>query len=152
MNSREKEEPPYTILRLAAVLRRTGLSRATLYNQIASQQFPRQVSLGARAVGWVEGEVEDWIAERAKGRPRSRANSVSETAVDRGPSIRVNSAETNHLNGQSGDSICTEVHNRDAIANAGAPDFRQMKLLSTGLYIDRNTGTFWLRLIPEGHS
>jgi prophage regulatory protein len=50
------------ILRLPAVKTRTGLARSTIYLRIAEGTFPRPVSLGARAVGWVDAEVEAWIA------------------------------------------------------------------------------------------
>jgi hypothetical protein len=29
-----------------------------------SRRFPRPVSFGARAVGWIETEVEEWIARQ----------------------------------------------------------------------------------------
>ncbi len=54
------------ILRRPQVEQRTGLSRSTLYQYIQDGQFPRPVSLGARAVGWLESEVNAWIAARAK--------------------------------------------------------------------------------------
>lgn len=50
------------ILRLPAVKTRTGLSRSTIYLRIAEGSFPRPVSLGARAVGWVDAEVDAWLA------------------------------------------------------------------------------------------
>ena len=53
---------PRKILRLPIVLDRTGLSRSTVYQRVTEGRFPRPVSLGARAVGWVETEVEEWIA------------------------------------------------------------------------------------------
>jgi len=52
------------ILRLPAVRLRTGLSRSTIYLRIAQGTFPAPVSLGARAVGWVESEIDAWIARR----------------------------------------------------------------------------------------
>jgi prophage regulatory protein len=52
------------ILRLPAVLIRTGLSRSTTYELIGRNQFPKPVSLGVRAVGWLESEVNEWIAKR----------------------------------------------------------------------------------------
>ncbi|MGB8032061.1 MAG: AlpA family transcriptional regulator [Terracidiphilus sp.] len=52
------------ILRLPAVRLRTGLSRSSSYLQIAHGTFPPPISLGARAVGWVESEVDDWIARK----------------------------------------------------------------------------------------
>ena len=54
------------ILRRPQVEARTGLSRSTLYQYIQDDLFPRPVSLGARAVGWLESEVNAWIAARAK--------------------------------------------------------------------------------------
>jgi prophage regulatory protein len=50
------------ILRLPAVKMRTGLSRSSIYLWIAKGKFPAPVSLGARAVGWLESEVDDWLA------------------------------------------------------------------------------------------
>lgn len=55
---------PTAILRLRDVQQRTGLSRSTLYLLISRDDFPRQVRLSARAVGWRESEINDWIANR----------------------------------------------------------------------------------------
>ena len=52
------------ILRLPAVKSRTGLSRSTLYSKVAEGTFPRPISLGARAVGWIDAEVEAWVSGR----------------------------------------------------------------------------------------
>jgi prophage regulatory protein len=57
---------PKKILRLPIVLDRTGLSRSTVYQRVTEGRFPRPVSLGARAVGWIETEVEEWIARQIK--------------------------------------------------------------------------------------
>jgi prophage regulatory protein len=53
-----------TILRLPAVKARTGLSRSTIYLHVSDGSFPRPVSLGARAVGWVESDIEEWISRK----------------------------------------------------------------------------------------
>ncbi|MCU7931386.1 MAG: AlpA family transcriptional regulator [Candidatus Thiodiazotropha sp. (ex Codakia rugifera)] len=50
-----------TILRLPAVKARTGLSRSTIYLRISEGNFPKPVSLGGRAVGWVEIEIQAWL-------------------------------------------------------------------------------------------
>lgn len=65
------------ILRLPAVKTRTGLSRSTIYLRVAEGKFPKPVSLGARAVGWVDAEVEAWLTRqieqsRMSQRERSR--------------------------------------------------------------------------------
>ena len=59
------------ILRLPAVRRRTGLSRSSIYLRISQGRFPKQISLGERAVGWVESEVNEW-AEPADRSPAER--------------------------------------------------------------------------------
>jgi prophage regulatory protein len=54
------------ILRFKQVQARTGLARSTIYLNIKSGTFPRPVLLGARAVGWLESDISDWIAERVR--------------------------------------------------------------------------------------
>ena len=54
----------HSILRLPAVKTRTGLSRSTIYLRVSQGTFPKPVSLGVRAVGWVEEEIQSWLAER----------------------------------------------------------------------------------------
>lgn len=53
-----------TILRLPAVKARTGLGRSSIYRYIALRDFPRPISLGARAVGWCEEDIEAWVQSR----------------------------------------------------------------------------------------
>ena len=55
---------PIRFLRLPEVEARTGLARATIYARMAAGTFPQPVSLGRRAVGWIEAEVEEWMHER----------------------------------------------------------------------------------------
>lgn len=54
------------ILRLPTVKARTGLSRSTIYLRISEGKFPRPVSLGSRAVGWVEAEIQNWLEQRVR--------------------------------------------------------------------------------------
>jgi prophage regulatory protein len=61
----------HTILRLPEVKRRTGLSRSTIYLRVAQGTFPKPVSLGGRAVGWLEAEVEQWLQQRIEATKRS---------------------------------------------------------------------------------
>jgi prophage regulatory protein len=57
-----------SILRRKAVEARVGLSKSSLYEAIKKHQFPKPVSLGPRAVGWLESEITLWIAQRAEQR------------------------------------------------------------------------------------
>ena len=53
------------ILRLWQVKELTGLSRSTIYAEIAKGKFPRQIKLtGARTVGWHEAAIIQWIESR----------------------------------------------------------------------------------------
>ena len=52
------------ILRLPVVQSRTGLSKSTIYKRISEGSFPAPISLGDRAVGWVDSAVEDWVRHR----------------------------------------------------------------------------------------
>lgn len=49
------------ILRRAEVLRITGLSKSTLYAQIARSEFARPVKIGRRAVGWRLSDIQAWL-------------------------------------------------------------------------------------------
>jgi len=51
-------------MRLKEVMNNTGLGRSTVYKYIAEGRFPKPVSLGDRAVGWVDGEIDEWIMAR----------------------------------------------------------------------------------------
>lgn len=51
-------------LRINDVIATTGLSRATIYRQIDAGAFPKQVPLTARAVGWWETSIEEWLNGR----------------------------------------------------------------------------------------
>lgn len=55
-----------SILRLKEVQARTGLSRSTIYQKLnqSPSKFPQPISLGKRAIGFVESEINDWIQDR----------------------------------------------------------------------------------------
>ena len=55
-----------SILRRKQVESRTGLSRSTIYLRIKEGSFPKPISLGARAVGWLESEIEEWLDNQIK--------------------------------------------------------------------------------------
>ena len=52
------------ILRLPLVRERTGLSRSSIYVRISEGRFPKPISLGERAVGWLESEITEWLNRR----------------------------------------------------------------------------------------
>lgn len=52
------------LIKIKEVIKMTSLSRATIYKYMAEDSFPKPVPLGAKAVAWVEDEVENWIYEK----------------------------------------------------------------------------------------
>jgi prophage regulatory protein len=49
------------ILRLPEVKAKTGFARSTIYALMASGEFPSSIRIGARAVGWLESDIDQWI-------------------------------------------------------------------------------------------
>jgi prophage regulatory protein len=71
MNPEPAAPAPFLqILRLPQVCKVTGLGRSMIYQLEAEQLFPHRVRIGIRAVGWVEAEVQAWLASRIE---RNRA-------------------------------------------------------------------------------
>jgi prophage regulatory protein len=60
------------LIRLDEVKRRTGFQKSSIYNRVAEGTFPRPVNLGARAVAWVEDEIQEWIDSRISERDKRR--------------------------------------------------------------------------------
>ncbi|HIF9518265.1 TPA: AlpA family transcriptional regulator [Photobacterium damselae] len=52
------------LIRLKEVMSLTGLGRSSIYKFMEESRFPKSVSLGDRAVAWIESEIEDSIVEK----------------------------------------------------------------------------------------
>lgn len=71
------------ILRLPEVLKKTGLSRSSVYAKEAAGQFPHHIELGSRCSGWLAHEVNTWLEARiAASRPHA---ATSEKPTSRHP-------------------------------------------------------------------
>ena len=61
-----------SIIRLKELTTMLGLSRSTIYDKQNPKSsrfdpsFPQKIHLGARAVGWVLGEIEFWLDSMKK--------------------------------------------------------------------------------------
>ncbi|MBK5970906.1 MULTISPECIES: helix-turn-helix transcriptional regulator [Thiorhodovibrio] len=53
-----------TIIRPSGIKAATGYARSTAYEKMKRGEFPQTVKLGARAVGWLKSDVDQWLAER----------------------------------------------------------------------------------------
>ncbi len=54
----------YRVIRLPDVKAITSLSRSAIYDRISKGTFPKQISLGGRAIGFLESDVQKWIEQR----------------------------------------------------------------------------------------
>ncbi len=59
------------ILRKPDVLKITSLSASSIERMERHGEFPRRVRLGSNAVGWIEGEILEWIGTLRRGCPSS---------------------------------------------------------------------------------
>ena len=49
--------------RLPEVMNMTGLSRSSIYLRISTDEFPKPVKIGRRAIGWPEESIIAWQAK-----------------------------------------------------------------------------------------
>jgi prophage regulatory protein len=54
------------ILRLAQVIATTGMSKTMIYELQAQEDFPMRVQITPHLVGWIEAEVQAWLARRVE--------------------------------------------------------------------------------------
>lgn len=75
------ESKPETLIRLAEVRRRTGLSRSSIYAAIAAGDFPKPVNIGVRSVAWPESAVQRWITAKISTAQKFETETVSVTGT-----------------------------------------------------------------------
>ncbi|WP_172557104.1 AlpA family transcriptional regulator [Vibrio fluvialis] len=61
MRTTDIGERPMRFLKLKEVMEKTALSRSAIYRKMSDGEFTQSVSLGDRAVAWVESEIDDWM-------------------------------------------------------------------------------------------
>ncbi|WGW01759.1 AlpA family phage regulatory protein [Vibrio sp. YMD68] len=53
------------ILRLNEVINRVGVSRSTIYVWMQEGNFPKNIVLGRKSVGWLNSDISNWIKQRS---------------------------------------------------------------------------------------
>jgi prophage regulatory protein len=144
LHSISADPAPKTIIRTEEVLRKSGLSRTMLYSKIEKGEFPRQVPLGARAVGWYLEEVEDWIIKRAELRPElGYKDQVQHEAEE------ISAVSKKRSSGKAPEQKKLKPPARREATNAKAhvvnigPVLTHLELVGSKVYLDRTTGKFW---------
>jgi prophage regulatory protein len=76
--SNQLNENQLRILRIFHLTKKIGLGRSAIYDRLDPQSprhdptFPQPINLGGRAVGFVEAEVDAWLASQInKSRPQA---------------------------------------------------------------------------------
>lgn len=59
--------PSKRLLKLPSVLERVACSKTEWYRLMKANAAPRPIKLGARAVAWLESDVDSWIASLVRG-------------------------------------------------------------------------------------
>ena len=59
------------IYRLPEVMNMTGLSRSSIYLRVSTDEFPKPVKIGRRAVGWPEDSIIAWQAKMMEAQDES---------------------------------------------------------------------------------
>ncbi|MCD6039484.1 MAG: phage transcriptional regulator, AlpA [Gammaproteobacteria bacterium] len=54
------------ILKLPEVENKTGYRRSSIYLKVSQGIFPAPISLGARSVGWLGSEINEWILDQIR--------------------------------------------------------------------------------------
>ena len=54
------------MLRPPEVVKRTGLSRTTIWRRVRTGKFPPPVVLGPNAIGWPDSAVAEWLEARPR--------------------------------------------------------------------------------------
>jgi prophage regulatory protein len=56
------------VLRMPALEQKVGLKKSKIHDNVKKGLFPRPIPLTPRASGWLESEVDAWIATRTAAR------------------------------------------------------------------------------------
>jgi prophage regulatory protein len=65
------------LLRLAQVIEVTGLGKTKIYELQADGSFPSSVPITGHTVGWVESEIQEWLATRVALRRARQSATIS---------------------------------------------------------------------------
>jgi prophage regulatory protein len=103
---------PMRLLRLPEVCRVAGLGRAMIYRLQARGSFPQSVKITEHAVGWIDTEVQAWLARRAGLR---RSNAEPASALSDATAHNENCQRPSHIH-ESGDSCA--VSSRSNLSTA----------------------------------
>ena len=69
------------VLRFKPMREKVGLSRPTIYRKMRRGEFPAAIDLGNGQLGWLEEEVDEWIASRPRRIPQGHGAPKAEAVA-----------------------------------------------------------------------
>ncbi len=63
-------------IKLREVMELTALGRTSIYNFMAANQFPKNISQGERSVAWLESDIYEWMEQKVAERDNKVTNKV----------------------------------------------------------------------------
>ncbi len=70
------------VLRFKPMSKKVGLSRPTIYRKMRRGEFPAAIDLGNGQLGWLEEEIDEWIASRPRRVPQGHGATKNELASE----------------------------------------------------------------------
>ncbi|PXW23365.1 AlpA family transcriptional regulator [Paraburkholderia caballeronis] len=67
-------------IRIKQVIEKVSLSQSTIYKMIAEGGFPKPFQLAPNRVGWLEEDIDAWLAVKAGRKAESEDLRVAESA------------------------------------------------------------------------
>lgn len=68
MEKQSSAEKKVRFIKLDEVKRLTSISTSEIYRRIGKDQFPKQITIGAKCVVWIESEILAWMDLMVSGR------------------------------------------------------------------------------------
>ena len=103
---------PDRIIRLRTVLARTGLSRSTIYRKIAEGTFPPQIKISLNGTGWLESDINRWIADPVGWRPKHELDTATTGKLEGRHEVK--SSDRTSFAPETTSSRCDERHRTEA--------------------------------------
>lgn len=68
------------VLCRAATCKKAGIGKTLMYELLEVGDFPKPRALGGRRIGWLESEIDEWIANRklASRQPHTKARKAAD--------------------------------------------------------------------------
>lgn len=82
---KQDEKKPDRFLRMPEVEKLTGMKKSTIYAHAREGSFPNPKQIGSRSIGFLESDVQAWIAARINGKKPSIPSNFAPKKVDETP-------------------------------------------------------------------